>query len=470
MSPHSADIPVAEDALHSHGDGAHGIGPGPAAGTGGTAGGDLRTLRPHPLRESLHNEIHARPYDRLEAPIVLTHLAWLLDGDSCIREPLCELLRSQHLPVPAADSNQLSVDIGGLHLRWEQHTEFETCTFWRPLTPGHVVSAFERPALRDVPQAWLRALPGQWLVGMHVVVVGGDAVGDGHAETLVREHLLEEHLVGSRVMGCAELHTDLRLHADGCSRFVLQVGDLPARRVGRAVKRLLDAETYRLMALLGLPVAREVATALMHAERDLAAVAAQIRSAKRADDPALLMQLTHLAAEVESLYASTHARFSASAAYFELVHRRIEELKETRLKDLQTLREFMDRRLTPAMQTCAWAARRQQALSERISRTSNLLRTRVDIEQQQGNQALLDAMNRRQRAQLLLQTAVEGLSVAAITYYGAGLVGYVAKGLKDAGVGWIDPEIATALAIPIIAFAVWWSARRLHHIARHELD
>ncbi len=121
------------------------------------------------------------------------------------------------------------------------------------------------------------------------------------------------------------------------------------------------------------------------------------------------------------------------------------------------------------MQTCAWAARRQQALSERISRTSNLLRTRVDIEQQQGNQALLDAMNRRQRAQLLLQTAVEGLSVAAITYYGAGLVGYVAKGLKDAGVAWIDPEIATALAIPVIAFAVWWSARRLHHIALHEL-
>lgn len=429
----------------------------------------LRVLRPHPLRESLHNEIHARPYDPLEAPVALTHLAWLLDGGSCIREPLRELLRAQHLPVPADDSNQLSVDIGGLQLRWELHTEFETCTFWRRLSPGSVASAFERPVLRDVPQEWLRTLPGQWLVGMHVVVLGGDEHGDRQAETLVREAMLEEHLVGSRVMGCAELHTDLRLHADGCSRFVLQTGDLAARRVGRAVKRILDAETYRLMALLGLPVAREVSGALMHAERDLAAVAARIRSAQRADDPELLMQLTHLAAEVESLYASTHARFSASAAYFELVQRRIDELKETRLKDLQTLREFMERRLTPAMQTCAWAARRQQALSERISRTSNLLRTRVDIEQQQGNQALLDAMNRRQRAQLLLQTAVEGLSVAAITYYGAGLVGYVAKGLKDAGLGWLDPEIATAMAIPLIAFAVWWSARRLHHIARHEL-
>ena len=428
----------------------------------------LRILKSHPLRELLHNEIHARPYESLVAPLVLTHLAWLSDGASSIRDALREMLRAQHLPVPADDSNHLSANIGGLHLRWEQHTEFETCTFWRPLTQAGIAGAFERPALRDVPQAWLGTLPGQWLVGLHVVVLGGDAVADSQADALIRDALLEEHLVGSRVMGGAELHTDLRLHADGCSRFVLQTGDLPARRLGRAVKRVLDAETYRMMALLGLPVARQVGSALAHAERDLAAVAVQIRHAARADDPALLMQLTHLAAEVESLYASTHARFSASAAYFELVHKRLDELKETRLNDLQTLGEFMDRRLTPAMQTCAWAARRQQALSERISRTSNLLRTRVDIEQQQGSQDLLDAMNRRQRAQLLLQTAVEGLSVAAITYYGAGLVGYVSKGLKNAGVAWLNPEIAVALAIPLIAVGVWLSARRLHHLALSE--
>ncbi len=430
---------------------------------------DRRTLKTHPLRESLHNEVHARPYDRLEAPLALTHLAWLVDDASSIRGPLLELLRAQHLPVPADDSNHLSVDLGGLFLRWEQHTEFETCTFWRPLARDAVTGAFERPVLRDVPQDWLRSLPAQWLVGLHVAVVDGQAPGGrARAETLIREGLLEEHLVGSRVMDGAELHSDLRLHADGCSRFVLETRGLPARRLGRAVKRLLDAETYRMMALLGLPVARQVGAALMHAERDLATVALQVRSARRQDEPELLLQLTQLAGEVESLYASTHARFSASAAYFELVQTRLDELKESRLGDLQTLGEFMERRLTPARQTCAWAARRQQALSERISRTSNLLRTRVEIEQQESSQQLLDAMNRRQRAQLLLQTAVEGLSVAAITYYGAGLVGYLAKGLKEAGAP-VAPEIVVALSIPLIALAVWWSARRLHHIARDVL-
>jgi len=147
------------------------------------------------------------------------------------------------------------------------------------------------------------------------------------------------------------------------------------------------------------------------------------------------------------------------------VQRRIDELREERLHNLQTVREFMDRRLLPAMQTCAWAARRQQALSERISRVSNLLRTRVEIEQQQNSQALLDAMNRRQKAQLLLQSAVEGFSVAAVTYYGAGLVGYAAKGAKSAG--WnVSPDLAVALSIPLIALAVWFGVRRLHHEAR----
>lgn len=216
-----------------------------------------------------------------------------------------------------------------------------------------------------------------------------------------------------------------------------------------------------MMALLGLPVAREVANELANAERDLADVAASIRSANAADEPELLRKLTRLAANVEGVYAHTHARFSASAAYFELVQRRIDELREARVGNLQTLREFTERRLLPAMQTCAWAGRRQQALSERVSRVSNLLRTRVEIEQQQSSKELLDAMNRRQQAQLLLQSAVEGLSIAAVTYYGAGLVGYLAKGTHSLGTR-IAPELCVALSIPLIAFAVWRALCRLH--------
>jgi uncharacterized membrane-anchored protein len=56
---------------------------------------------------------------------------------------------------------------------------------------------------------------------------------------------------------------------------------------------------------------------------------------------------------------------------------------------------------------------------------------------------------------------VEGLSVAAITYYIVGLIGYLAKGAKE--LGWpLSFEVTTALAIPLVALAVWWSLRKLH--------
>ena len=414
----------------------------------------------HPLREALHNEVHARPYERMTAPLALTHIAVLPTADGATRAHLDALLRARLLPLPAPDASHLSIELGGgLRLRWERHTEFQTYTFWRPLRDEP--ESFDAQALHEVPQDWLHSLPGQWLVGLHVIVSGG---ADYAVQKLVRQSLDEDSLVAAEVMDeLGEVYTDFRLHADGHARLILAApGEVSPRRLGRTVQRLLEIETYRMSALLGLPVAREVGGALVHAESDLARIAGEIRSAQQQTEPELLLRLTQLAGEVESLYARTHARFSASAAYFELLQRRISELHEKRIHGLQTLGEFMDRRLAPAMQTCAWAARRQQALSERISRTSNLLRTRVEIEQQQSSQALLDAMNRRQQAQLLLQSAVEGLSVAAITYYGAGLVGYLAKGLREAGVN-LQPELVVAISIPLIAFGVWRGIRRLHN-------
>lgn len=421
----------------------------------------------HPLRESLHHEVHARPYERLNAPLLLSHVALVGNAGDAERAHLAALLSARQLAVPAEGASHLSADIGGLHLRWEKHGEFHTCTVWRP--GASVAEGFAAPPIADLPADWRAALPGQWLVGLHMLVVPAPLLRH-ELPAPVRTLLDEDSLVGARVMDdSAEVYTDFRLYGDGFARWIVAAGDMTPRRLGRLVQRIQEIETYRMMALLGLPVAREVGGALANAERDLAEVAERIRTAQRDDEPELLRQLTQLAARVEGLYARTHARFSASAAYFELVQRRIDELREERAHTLQTLREFMDRRLLPAMQTCAWAGRRLQALSERVSRVSNLLRTRVEIEQQASSRALLDAMNRRQKAQLLLQSAVEGLSVAAVTYYGAGLVGYAAKGAKAAGLN-VSPDVAVALAIPLIAFGVWLGVRRLHRQAHAAAD
>ena len=414
----------------------------------------------HPQRDALHHEVHARPYERLAAPLILTRIGLVEADGAQVREHLRALLRDRHLPLPANDSNHLSVDLGGIKLRWEQHTEFYTCTFWRPLFPD--AADFSRSALADLPPDWLAGLPGKWLIGLHVLVLPLQE-GDGELPLAVRRDLDEDSRIGcAAIEDAARIYTDFRLRDGGFGRFIVVVDEMSPRRLGRLVQRVIELDTYRMMALLGLPVAREVNAALATAEVDLAALAARIGNASACEEPELLHRLTELAAHVEGLYARTHSRFSASAAYFELVQRRIDELREVRTANLQTLREFMDRRLLPALQTCAWAARRQQALSERISRVSNLLRTRVEIETQQSSAGLLEAMNRRQTAQFLLQSAVEGLSVAAVTYYGSGLVGYLAKGAKAAGLFAIAPDIAVAASIPLIAALVWFGVRRLH--------
>ena len=415
----------------------------------------------HPQRVALHNEIHARPPEAMTAPLAISHL--VMAGDAAQREAsrahIATLLRDHHLPPPDAQTTHVRMDLGAWRIRWELHTEFVTWTFSRPFD----VAGFgerEPPTATDaVPQEWLASLPGQSLAALHLWVLPTNGFGSG---SLIKHVLQEDTLVGSTVAdGLGEVYTDFALHADGYSRMVLLAGSITPRRLGRLVQQLLEIDTYRMAALLGLPAAREASSVLGYAERELAELAESIRVAGRHEEPVLLDRLTKLAGQVEGQYAATHSRFSASAAYFELIDRRVGDIGESRLAGLQTLGEFINRRLSPARATCQWSVRRQDALSQRVSRISNLLRTRVEIEQQQSSQALLAAMNTRQGLQLKLQATVEGLSVAAITYYIVGLVSYLAKGAHAIGWPW-SAESSAAFAIPVVAIAVWWSLRRLH--------
>jgi uncharacterized membrane-anchored protein len=415
----------------------------------------------HPQRVALHNEIHARPPQPLGSPLALSHIVMVCDAAQreASRAHLAALLHDHHLPQPDRDATHLLLDVGSFQLRWEMHTEFVTWGFSRPFDPSGFGEREPLTAIESVPRDWLAGLPGLRLASMHLWILEPGPAG---GIALVSKVLDENALIASSVAGGqGEVYTDFAIHADGFSRMVLLARELAPRRLGRLVQRLLEIDTYRMAALLGLPAAREASAVLGYAERELAELAGSIREAARDQEPMLLDRLTRLAGQVESQYAATHSRFSASAAYFELVDRRIADIGESRLPGLQTIQEFMERRLSPARSTCVWATRRQDALSQRVSRMSNLLRTRVEIEQQQSSQALLQAMNRRQGLQLKLQSTVEGLSVAAITYYIVGLVSVVAKGAQGLGWPW-SAEATAAFAIPVVGLSVWLSLRRLH--------
>ena len=431
----------------------------------------------HPERLALADEVHARPPEPVDTPSRATYLAVLIEHDDRPGEHahLGTLCAAHGAAGPPDGATHFSAALGALRVKWERHGEFSGYTFF---ADGLSPQPYSEPPTTLLPGGWLEAVPGLTVVAAHAELL---PVGDGAADaTLLTRHFGGNIVVGAEIGDGAGLaFTDFRIHTDGCARFVVLDRSFTPRQAGRMLQRLFEIEAYRMMALLALPIARRQSQRIVAIERSLAlltasiaddgtreqpdAVTAQARHAGHAnhanDDEALLQQLTRLAAEVESGLAASQFRFGACRAYFELVSRRISELRETRLDGVQTIEEFMARRFTPAVNTCATVSQRLRDLSERVAQASALLSTRVEIARERQNQSLLSSMDRRARLQLRLQQTVEGLSVAAIVYYVAGLAGYGAKALKAAGVH-IDPDLAVGMAIPVVAVVVAWTVRR----------
>jgi len=242
-------------------------------------------------------------------------------------------------------------------------------------------------------------------------------------------------------------------------------GTMTRGQTGRNLQRLFEVETYRMMALLAFPIARDMAPRLSRLEAETARVTSRMAEPDAdGEDRDLLGELTQIAAEVEGLMAAHGYRFGAARAYHAIVQRSLRELREEPLPGTQTFTKFLDRRFSPAMRTCDAMAKRADALGRRVSRTANLLRTRVDVTLEENNRDLLRSMNRRAKLQLRLQETVEGLSVVAISYYGWGLLSYMLKGVKAAGVPF-DTELASLVAVPMVVAVVFFALRRLRKLA-----
>lgn len=418
---------------------------------------DLRR-RAHPLRAALAAEVHARPPLPIAAPARVLHLGLVLQPGEAAAEHahLAALCRACHADTPPVDAKHVVVDLAGsAHLIWERRTEFTTYTLYLPRQSG---AALDNPGDLPLPAGWLQALPGRLMVTADIALLGAQEAAPTDPQlqrlfdgpTLVASRVAEDH---------ATVWTDFFLGADDSVRFLIHDHGLTEAQRGRIVMRLLDIETYRMMALLALPLAQQVAPRITALEQGLAKLSGRMVDVGQESEQTLLLELAGLAAEVETLAVDTPYRFGAARAYHALVERRIAELRESRIAGMPTLGEFMERRLSPAMRTCSTMAERIEGLSRRATRMANLLRTRVDVALERQNVELLEAMNRRSRLQLRLQETVEGLSVAAITYYVVGLVGYAAQALHAAGLP-VNKEIAIGVAIPVVAFGVWWGLRR----------
>lgn len=399
------------------------------------------------------DEVHARPYPLISPPRVLVQLAFMNEGNPAKDKATLEEI-SNRTGAPLPDQNTplhgLTFEQGDLHC--EKHTEFSTYLWCTPLDPetGNPVG--------DDPFKHGFTPPGPVVCGIRLDVVAWTeetATYIDRFDPISRCHSLVED-------GLAEIVTDFRQDVDGLTRILILDRGLTPIRLGALAQRLLEIETYRTLALLGIPLVRARGPHLRNVEMRLAAITDEMRNSTRRNSETLLSELTDLSAELEADMASSLYRFGASRAYYEIVEERLAALGETVIPGCYRWRNFLHRRIAPAMRACRSIEERQANLSDKLARATALLRSWIDVQLERQNGDLLASMNNRAKLQLRLQQTVEGLSVAAISYYVIGLLSYLIKGIP----GFHDvvaPELVIAALVPLVLLAIWWTVRRIRH-------
>lgn len=254
--------------------------------------------------------------------------------------------------------------------------------------------------------------------------------------------------------GQAVIATDFRAAANGFVKILVIDRGLPPMRIGALVQRLLELETYRVLALLGLPEAYRLAPSVRRIEEQLVELTRQMTVVTTLEaNQQLLDRLAKLAADLEAGAAESLYRFGATRAYQSIVQGRLTAIGFEPIEEHQTFSAFLNRRMAPALRTCASIEERQINLSRKLARATQLLRAKVDVGMEAQNREILSTLSERAQMQLRLQQTVEGLSIAAISYYVIGLLGHAVGAAPHLGVS-IDAHLVMALAIPIVLGAV----------------
>jgi uncharacterized membrane-anchored protein len=417
----------------------------------------------HPQRRALIEEMHVRRFPSFAAPArVLQIVVYTVEQTpETVRRHAESLCEHYLLPAPP-NGKSFSVQLSGVEFVWEQHSEFSTYSL---IKPGAFTAPFAGSLLEEVPQAWLSALPGRILRATQIALLA-QSDPEPSREWLAELFALEELVCCDVLGGEARIWSNFRLHGDGLGRLLIRdqalIGDGDPSRL---LQRLQELGNYRNMALLGLPLAQRMTPTLSALEQRLAELTREICERSEPEDQ-LLHHLTTLSADLARLEAETSYRMSATRAYAQLVADRLDSIQVQRVRGFQTLADFTDRRLTPAVRTCESFTRRLENLSQRASWASSLMRTRIETALEHQTRDLLESMNRAAHVQLRLQQAVEGLSIIAISYYAVGLVGYMAKSVSHYFPS-IDANTVAGASAPIVVLGTWWLMRRVHRRLAH---
>ncbi|MGR4066844.1 DUF3422 domain-containing protein [Billgrantia sp. C5P2] len=409
----------------------------------------------HPQRERLHNELHARPSIYFSEPAHLYHYAFFADAQT--HATMLGQLTETTGVACNADAAQQILAFDGVVLKWERHTEFSTLTLMAPKAEGSEAWA--------APPAWLtKVVEAQRTVLINATLVLVESVDTwrGSAEAYGFNDPAGSQVGG----GDATVWSDFYLDGAGFNRLLMLNHGLNAFRLGRMVRRLLEIETYRMMASLSLPLAKELALELEDYEVELGELSDRNAEQEEANPRPLLTALSQLSARLERSGARSRQRFSATDAYARIVFSRIEELREARVDHCPRLGTFILRRFRPTVHYCAAIHERQESLAESAARLNDLLRTRAQVEIEEQNMSILNSLDERASSQLKIQKAVEGLSIIVISYYVFSLFKLGLESLEALGVA-VPPHTAATILGPLGVLIVGLLAWRIWRVKRH---
>jgi uncharacterized membrane-anchored protein len=411
----------------------------------------MTELRPpeHPHRTLLMEEVHARPVEIVPESCRVRRLVFIMPpGAGAMQrafDRFTAFCAAEALPAPQPGSRQCTFVRLQRQVTWEFHTEFVTIT-------------------------WRTGL-GDWTSWPDDI--GLSAIGEGQLIGAMRIDLTPDATIPARLVpgfqlpslcladietGKAQVATDFVPDEDSYTRFELAAGNLTSLRRSIILRRLLEVETYRNMALLGLPLARELSPAIRAIEVELTELIGSLSAATTPETVQSALTALH-ALSVRSGQVSERLgyRFAAGQAYGDVLRTRLAGLRESGTTIGSTLTHYIGNRVDPGLATCAALEKRLAVLSDKIERAIALLDVRIGVDMQVQNATLLDSIARTARSQFLLQRTVEGLSTIAISYYLLGIIGYALAGPLQ-HLHW-DKTMSLSLAAPVVVLAVWLMAR-----------
>lgn len=222
----------------------------------------------HPGRPGAVGEVHSRPHPLIEAPRLLVQLSFMTDGGSGVdHAALAELSRAQGVAPPERQARHHVMKWGRGTLRWERHSEFSTYLWEGPL-------ADEQAEATPFGNGF--GAPGTVISGIRLEMRPWTEQSERRVAAFDPESLCYSSVEN----GSAAVATDFRQDGDGLTRILVLDRGLSASRRGALAQRLLEIETYRTLALLGLPLAQSLSARLRRIEDRLAADDADARHRK----------------------------------------------------------------------------------------------------------------------------------------------------------------------------------------------